>query len=84
MIDQTKIDRRGFLLGASTALLAERGARGESAPDLKAVFTEIDKRHAESVRRIQDWIRQPTIAAENKGINEGTDLMMRMLRAGIY
>jgi acetylornithine deacetylase/succinyl-diaminopimelate desuccinylase-like protein len=80
MIDQTKIDRRGFLLGASTALLAERGARGESAPDLKAVFTEIDKRHAESVRRIQDWIRQPTIAAENKGINEGTDLMMRMLR----
>jgi acetylornithine deacetylase/succinyl-diaminopimelate desuccinylase-like protein len=80
MFDETKIDRRGFLLGASTAFVTATAARGDTAPDLKPVFTEVDKRHAESVRRIEDWIRQPTIAAENKGINEGTDLMMKMLR----
>jgi hypothetical protein len=25
----------------------------------------------ESLRRLQDWIRQPAIAAENRGMNEG-------------
>ena len=54
-------------------------ARTET-PDLKPVLAEIEKRHDESVRRIQDWIKQPTIAAENKGINEGRDLMMRLLK----
>jgi acetylornithine deacetylase/succinyl-diaminopimelate desuccinylase-like protein len=43
-------------------------------------MAEIEKRHDESVRRIEDWVKQPTIAAENKGINEGADLMMRFLR----
>jgi len=41
---------------------------------------EIEKRHDESVKRLQDWIRQPSIAAENRGMNEGCDLTMRMLR----
>ncbi|HEV8262840.1 MAG TPA: M20/M25/M40 family metallo-hydrolase [Burkholderiales bacterium] len=44
------------------------------------MLAEIEKRHDESVRRIQEWIKQPTIAAENRGINEGCDLMMRLLR----
>ena len=29
---------------------------------------------------LQDWIRQPSIAAENRGMTEGCDLMMRLLR----
>jgi acetylornithine deacetylase/succinyl-diaminopimelate desuccinylase-like protein len=66
-------------VGASAALLSARAARADTAADLKPVLTEIDKRHTESVKRIQDWIRQPSIAAENKGIAEGTDLMMRLL-----
>jgi hypothetical protein len=47
------------------------------------VLVEIEKRHDESVRRIQDWNKQPTIAAENKGINEGRDLMMRVLKEAV-
>jgi len=70
------VDRRAFLLGASAALLS----RADTPSDLRPVFSEVEKRHAESVRRIQDWIRQPTIAAENKGITEGNDLMMRLLK----
>ena len=72
------IHRREFLAGA--AALLSPVARAATTPDLKPIQGEIAKRHDESVRRIQDWMKQPTIAAENKGINEGCDLMMRLLR----
>ena len=74
------VDRRVFLGAAAAALLPSRAARAATAPDLKPILAEIEKRHDESVRRIEDWVKQPTIAAENKGINEGCDLMMRLLR----
>jgi acetylornithine deacetylase/succinyl-diaminopimelate desuccinylase-like protein len=48
--------------------------------DLKPIFAEIQKRHNEAVQRLQQWIRQPSIAAENRGVNEGCELTMRMLR----
>jgi acetylornithine deacetylase/succinyl-diaminopimelate desuccinylase-like protein len=32
------------------------------------------------VQRLQNWSRQPAIAAENRGMDEGCDLRMRMLR----
>ena len=77
---QTAVDRRAFLGAAAAALLPSRAPRAATAPDLKPILAEIEKRHDESVRRIEDWVKQPTIAAENKGINEGCDLMMRLLR----
>jgi len=74
------INRRAFLAGAAAALVPIAGTSGAGTPDLTPVLAEIEKRHDESVRRIQEWIKQPTIAAENKGINEGRDLMMRLLK----
>ena len=50
------------------------------APDLKPIYAEIDKRHDEAVKRLQEWIHQPSIAAENRGVTEGCQLTMRMLR----
>src|SRR6266849_10110662 len=76
MSTDTTIDRRTFLIGAA----ATTAAFAATAHDLKPIQAEIEKRHDESVRRIQDWVKQPTIAAENKGIDEGCDLMMRLLR----
>jgi acetylornithine deacetylase/succinyl-diaminopimelate desuccinylase-like protein len=76
----TLINRRAFLAGAAAALVPTAGSARTQTPDLKPLLAEIEKRHDESVRRIQDWIKQPTIAAENKGINEGRDLMTRLLR----
>ena len=55
-----------------------RAAR--AAADLKPIYTQVEKRHGEAVARLQQWIRQPSIAAENRGMKEGCDLMMRMLR----
>jgi acetylornithine deacetylase/succinyl-diaminopimelate desuccinylase-like protein len=48
--------------------------------DRTPVYNEIQKRHDEAVQRLQNWVRQPSIAAENRGMNEGVELMMRMLR----
>ena len=76
----TLINRRAFLAGAAAALVPIAGTSGAETPDLTRVLAEIEKRHDESVRRIQEWIKQPTIAAENRGINEGRDLMMRLLK----
>jgi acetylornithine deacetylase/succinyl-diaminopimelate desuccinylase-like protein len=80
MADYSTVDRRAFLLGAAAALLSTPEAQADTSPDLKPIVTEVAKRHEESVHRIQEWIQQPTIAAENKGINEGCELMMRLLR----
>src|SRR5262249_52495192 len=48
--------------------------------DLNPIFREIERRHDETVQRLQEWIKQPSIAAENRGMNEGCDLTMRLFR----
>jgi acetylornithine deacetylase/succinyl-diaminopimelate desuccinylase-like protein len=52
------------------------GASEDRAP----IYKEIKNRHEEAVKRLQDWIALPSIAAEKKNTNEGCDLMMKMLR----
>lgn len=76
------MDRRTFLqsaaAGAATFALP-RWAHADER-DLNPIWTQIDKHHNEAVQRLQEWIRQPSIAAENKGVTEGCDLTMRFLR----
>jgi len=73
------MNRRHFLQSSLAAAIAQRISAAPS-DDLKAIQLEIDKHHDESIHRLQDWIRQPSIAAENRGMTEGCDLMMRLLR----
>jgi acetylornithine deacetylase/succinyl-diaminopimelate desuccinylase-like protein len=76
-------DRRSFLqttAGAAAALALPSWTRAAAAADLDPVVAEIDKRHDESLKRLQTWIHQPSIAAENRGMNEGCELTMQMLR----
>src|SRR3989441_7453209 len=63
---------------SSPASAAAVSAATPGAP--AGIRAEIAKRHDESVKRLQEWIRQPSIAAENRGMNEGCDLMMRLAR----
>ena len=89
------LGRRNFLLGAaaSAATMAlPRWARASESgftsslgsamfqDDLAPIRAEIAKRHDETVERMQTWMRQPSIAAENRGMNEGCELTMQMLR----
>jgi acetylornithine deacetylase/succinyl-diaminopimelate desuccinylase-like protein len=77
-------DRRTFIqttAGAAAALAVPRWTRAAApASDLDPIFAEIEKRHDESLKRLQTWIHQPSIAAENRGMNEGCELTMQMLR----
>src|SRR5712691_7692378 len=49
-------------------------------PSLRSIRSEIEKRHDESVGRLQEWVNHPAIAAEDRGMDEGCDLMMRLAR----
>jgi acetylornithine deacetylase/succinyl-diaminopimelate desuccinylase-like protein len=75
--------RRTFLHGAAAigaAAMLPRRAMAAAAANLKPIYNQIEKRHGEALARLQEWIRQPTIAAESRGITEGRDLTMRLLR----
>src|SRR5438105_4653808 len=48
--------------------------------ELSPIQSEIEKRHDESIARFQNWVRNPSIAAEDRGMDEGCDLMIRMAR----
>ena len=80
------MNRRTFLVGAAAAAatlsspsLSSADQASADQADLLPIWKEIEKRHDESVRRLQAWIRQPSIAAENRGVNDGCDLTMQML-----
>jgi acetylornithine deacetylase/succinyl-diaminopimelate desuccinylase-like protein len=74
------VSRRTFL-GTSLATGAVfAAARAGAASDRAAIYKQIGQRPAQAVQRLQEWIRQPSIAAENRGVTEGCDLTMRMLR----
>jgi acetylornithine deacetylase/succinyl-diaminopimelate desuccinylase-like protein len=80
--DSPRIDRRRFVQDttAAVAALAVPGGVYTTQSELGPVFAQVDRRHDETVARLQEWMRQPSIAAENRGVNEGCDLTMRMLR----
>jgi len=48
--------------------------------DLNEIKTEITKRHDVAVKRLQDWIGQVSIAAENRGYPEGAEYMAKLAR----
>src|SRR5688572_1388160 len=67
------MNRRVFIQAASGAAIA-------AAQDTQSLYRHVEKQHEENVRRLQSWIRQPSIAAENRGMKEGCDMMMRLLQ----
>ncbi|MBS1873954.1 MAG: M20/M25/M40 family metallo-hydrolase [Acidobacteria bacterium] len=77
MIPEHSESRRAFLKGALAA--GAVGAAMAAPGDADSVKAEVEKHHDANVRRLQTWIRQPSIAAENRGMNEGCALMMSML-----
>ena len=65
---------RRTTIAAALALLATL-AYGD---DLSDIRKEITKRHDEAVKRLQDWIAQPSIAAENRNYPAGAEYMARL------
>jgi acetylornithine deacetylase/succinyl-diaminopimelate desuccinylase-like protein len=75
------MNRRTFLKNAALGTAALTCApRARAQQELEAIPKEITKRHDEAVKRLQKWIHQPSIAAENRGVSEGCELMIQLLR----
>jgi acetylornithine deacetylase/succinyl-diaminopimelate desuccinylase-like protein len=76
------MDRRTFLQGAVTgaAALALPNSAHSDDRDFEPIWAQITKNHDAAVQRLQGWIRQPSIAAENREVSEGCDLTIRLFR----
>ena len=67
-----------LLLSFAVVATIHSGAIAETEhADIKA---EITKRHDEAVKRLQDWIKQVSIAAEDRGYPEGAVYMAKLAR----
>ena len=75
------MNRRTFIKGTAAAAALRWANRTWAAEhDFTAIRKQIEKRHGEAVCRLQDWIHQPSIAAENRAVSEGCDFTIRLLR----
>ncbi len=94
-MDERKIEplnRRGLLLmaaaaGATIAMprlgVSAAGKAGDRqfGGDLSAVSAAIEKQRPEAIKRLQNWIALPSIAAENRNMKEGVQMMIDLLKA---
>jgi len=48
--------------------------------DVAVLKAEIAKNHDRALTRLQDWVRKPAIAAENRGFPEGAEYMAALLK----
>src|SRR5678815_5741841 len=67
-----------FVLAIATASAGSTTAR--AADPFADVRREIASRHDESVKRLQDWIALPSIAAESLNSAEGAERMAQLAR----
>src|SRR5450631_4247319 len=85
------MNRRGLLLmaaaaGATLALprsvLSAAGKAGDRAfgGDLTAIRAVIEKQRPEAIKRLQNWIALPAIAAEDRNMKEGAQMMIDLLK----
>jgi len=74
MKEPAALDRREFVRGTlSASLLAATPMTVLAAadnPDKAAVLAQVPKLHAENLKRLQQWIALPSIAAENRNYSE--------------
>ncbi len=75
------MNRRDLLGAAAATAVASSLPRFAFAADDRArVYAEIDKRHGEALARLQDWVKNPSIAAENRGVETGCAQMLALVK----
>src|SRR5882724_2895090 len=79
-----EFSRRYFVQGAvsGAALAAVPMGVFAASPakdaDKAAVLAQIPKQHADNLKRLQDWIGLPSIAAENRNYPQGAEYMAKL------
>src|SRR6202166_2803958 len=78
------LSRREFVQGTVSGLVlaaapaAVLAAGGEKDAEKAAVLAQVPKMHAENLKRLQEWIALPSIAAENRNFPQGPDYMAKL------
>ena len=82
--------RRGLLMMAAAAgvslatprllLAAANKADSKFGGDLSSVRAAIETQRPEAIKRLQNWIALPSIAAENRNMKEGVQMMVELLK----
>src|SRR5579863_1716857 len=79
----TRLGRRDFLnASVSAALLSALpgAALAAGCPGKAAVLAQVPRMHAANIKRLQDWIALPSIAAENRNYPQGPEYMAKLAR----
>src|SRR5204863_9843448 len=77
--------RKAFFVAAiAAATIFVSNQQAWSADDLADIKEQITKQHDQTVKRLQDWIHQVSIAAENRGYPEGADYMIKLLQEAVF
>src|SRR3984893_3219607 len=71
---------RTFIAAAIVGAIAWNQPAQAAENEFAEIKTEITKRHDEAVKRLQDWIHQVSIAAEDRGYPEGAEYMANLAR----
>jgi acetylornithine deacetylase/succinyl-diaminopimelate desuccinylase-like protein len=80
---ETRLSRRDFLdtsVAAAALAVLPGAALAASCPGKAAVLSQIPKMHAANIKRLQDWIALPSIAAENRNYPQGPEYMAQLAR----
>ncbi|HYC94819.1 MAG TPA: M20/M25/M40 family metallo-hydrolase [Sphingomicrobium sp.] len=70
--------RKFYLLAATAVALAAPVAAAPGAQDRAALEAAVKADHGPAIKRLQDWIALPTIAAEKLNAAEGAEYMRRL------
>ena len=70
----------GALAGVAINSLPIPAFAAADNSDLQSVLSQIPKLHDENVKRLQDWIALPSIAAENRNFPQGPEYMAKLAR----
>jgi acetylornithine deacetylase/succinyl-diaminopimelate desuccinylase-like protein len=75
------MQRTTIIAAALAAFLGSTTASSRAADnDLADIKAEVAKRHDEGVRRLQDWIKLPSIAAEDLNFPAGAEYMAKLAK----
>jgi len=74
--------RRHFIgaTATSAAAVALSGGRALAENSAALIAAQVARNHERDLERFRDWVRQPAIAAENRGMSEGCELMLKLAR----
>jgi hypothetical protein len=79
-LDSLRDRATAALVGVIVVLASSTAPVRAQNPDRSAIRAEVTRRHDDTVKRLQEWIAQPAIAAEDRGFPAGAEYMAKLAR----